>query len=174
MIIIVQHSKKLWSTGPVGWKFTGLRSKATAGHLEVVYMEGGRSYMYCTTRRILKGTTIFCSVYMQKFTPVWLPRWEGVEGGKQQYQTGNLGPSESALSTSLNTYTFQQQLVVLYNLTVLGDTKWNCQPCSDYRLDDPQPFLSGLSLALGSSKQKQFTWCYGVSSYLPQLGISQY
>lgn len=161
----MHHSKKLWSTGPVGWKFTGLRSKATVGHLEVVYMEGGRSYMYCTTRRILKGTTIFCSVYMQKFTPVWLPRWEGVEGRKQQYQTGNLGPS--ALSTSL---------AVLYNLTVLGDAKWswNCQPCSDYRLDDPQPFLSSLSLAQGSSKQKQFTWCYGVSSYLPQLGISQY
>lgn len=44
MIIIVQHSKKLSSTGPVSGKFTGLKSKATAGHLEVVYMEGGRSY----------------------------------------------------------------------------------------------------------------------------------
>lgn len=43
MIIIVHHSKKLSSTGPVGWKFTGVKSKATAGHLEVVYMEGGRS-----------------------------------------------------------------------------------------------------------------------------------
>lgn len=58
MIIIVQHSKKLSSTGPVGWKFTGLRSKATAGHLEVVYMEEGRSYHQEDPKR--QNNFLFC------------------------------------------------------------------------------------------------------------------
>ena len=39
-------------------------------------------------------------------------------------------------------------------LTIENELKMN-----NYPLNNLPPFLSGLSLVLGSSQQKQFTWC---------------
>ena len=36
--------------------------------------------------------------------------------------------------------------------------------CRDQPLNDPPPFLRGLSLILGSSQRRQFTWCWDLPS----------
>ena len=46
--------------------------------------------------------------------------------------------------------------------------------CRDYSLSDPQPFFSGLSLVLGSYKQRQFIWHQAdLSAMILVLGRSQ-
>ena len=74
--------------------------------------------------------------------------------------TGNLctDNTKPSISTSLLalTTTFQQQLAV-HQFVVTPNEMFGLY-CRDNPLNDPPSFLSGLSLALKSSLQKQSTW----------------
>ena len=73
--------------------------------------------------------------------------------------TDNTKSSISASLLALTT-TFQQQLAV--HQFVVTPNGLYCRLfglyCRDNPLNDPPPFLSGLSLELKSSLQKQITW----------------
>ena len=66
--------------------------------------------------------------------------------------------TQSSISASLLalTTTFQQQLAV-HQFVVTPNEVFGLY-CRDNPLNDPPPFLSGLSLELKSSLQKQITW----------------
>ena len=101
------------------------------------------------------GETTFPWVYMQKFSSVWRSNREGIKHGGRKPQKYNLG-----LSAPFTGVDHNNQLVVTPN-EMVGHY------CRDYPLNDPQLFFSGLSLVLGSYKQRQFTW------HQADLSISQ-
>ena len=107
-------------------------------------MEEERSLYH--RKNLERGTTLRW-VYMQKFRSMRLPYTEGIKDGGQQKQKRNLGPSAVFTNVANNLSAATGSSLQIRN------AKHNCRPLLSY------PRLSSLSLGVGSSQRKRFTWC---------------